>query len=413
MCPRTCAVLLAIALGTQAVAAPGDLDLSFNGTGYLAETSMIEPHVGALCIDASHRIVVAGSKRVSPATTSWQVVVGRVSASGSLDTGFGWRAVGTGWPSPQTPSLLCLSPSYAVTSVQVKNASDEDVRLDLLPQNGAAGTSQLLAAQGLNSDNGRIALVSPIAGRFLIGPRTGDNPTRTATLQRWDGSANPLSFQGNWFGPTGFRSEYTDAFVDANGNVFAVGRIDTANTEGRDAMVSSFNSAGILRSSFGSAGTWYFGTAGEDYAQRIAPSASAGKLYVGITEVLTTYNSNVRVLRLNSNGSIDASFGGTTGVLLAGADLGDVIEDAQGRVLIVGDNRDGAAFVRRLLPNGAPDTSFGPGGERSFAFGGLTASFDGVVIDASGRIVLAGGRDSATRGGAAIPAALIVARLLP
>lgn len=413
MYARTCALLLTIVLGTQAAAAPGDLDPSFNGSGYLADTSMIEPHVGAVCLDGSQRIVVAGSKRLSPATTSWQVVVGRVSASGSLDSGFGWRAVGVGWPSPQTPSLLCLSPSYAVTSVQVKNASDEDVRLDLLPQSGAAGSSQLLAAQGLNSDNPRIPLVSPIAGRFLIGPRTGENPTRTATLQRWDGSGSPLSFQGNWFGPTGFKSEYTDAFVDANGYVFAVGRFDDASTENRDTMVSSFNSAGVLRSSFGSGGTWSFGTPAEDYGQRIAPSASAGKLYVGITEVPGTYRSNVRVIRLNSNGSIDASFGGSSGVLIEDAGLGDVIEDSQGRVLIVGDRYYGAAFVRRLLSNGTPDTSFGPNGERTYAFGGLMASFDGVVIDASGRIVLAGRRDAATRGGATIPAALIVARVLP
>ena len=118
------------------------------------------------------------------------------------------------------------------------------------------------------------------------------------------------------------------------------------------------------------------------------------------------------VLRITSAGSVDTNFNGN-GVYTADAELGDIIEDNQGRLLVVGNKTGGAAFVRRLLSNGNLDTTFGIGGERVYGFGSISARFGGVTLDAMGRIVLVGHRNSAVRGGVTVAEALIVARLVP
>lgn len=407
----TAAALSLIFAGATS-AAPGDLDAAFNGVGYSADTSHSEPRADGVCIDSAGRIAVAGSRRIG-SNSQWQTLLGRYGSTGTFDTGFGWRNLGAAAPVTQIPTMLCLGSSYAVTSLDTLASNNYGVRLDVVPASGASGVSHWLGGQGLASSNPRVALTAPIANRFLIGPSTGAPGSRTATLQRWDGSGLPsLVFQGNWNGPTGNVSQYTDAHTDAAGNVFVVGRRLASGTQGVDALVSSFNSSGVLRSSFGSGGTLTIDTAADDYGQRIAPSAFNGWNYVGITEIASGSSPRVRVLRISSSGAIDTSFNGS-GVYTAGAELGDLIEDNQGRLLVVGNKVGGGAFVRRLLSNGNLDTSFGGTGERTYGFGSTSARFGGVTTDSMGRIVVVGHRDSAVRGGSTVAAALIVARLLP
>ncbi|MFO1494747.1 MAG: hypothetical protein U1F26_08815 [Lysobacterales bacterium] len=403
---------LALMLTQAASAAPGDLDTSFNALGYAVDTSHVQPRADGVCIDAAGRIAVAGSRQAGSSAGQWQTLLGRYSSTGALDLGFGWKTLGFPAPINQIPSMLCTGNSYAVTSLDQISGSNYGVRLDIVPINPGSWSSFWLGGQGLVNSNPRVALAAPIANRFLVGPSTGAPGSRTATLQRWDGDGFPsLSFQASWTGPTGSVSQYTEAYTDANGNTFVVGRRAGSGTQGMDAMVSSFNSSGVLRSSFGTGGTLSIATAADDYGQRITASAFNGWSYVGITEIPSSGNPRVRVLRILSNGTVDTGYNGN-GVLTLDAELGDIIEDGQGRLLVVGNKVGGAAFIRRLLSNGNLDTTFG-GGERVYAFGSLTARFGGVALDGQGRIVLVGHRDSAQRGGNTVPEALIVARLLP
>lgn len=408
---RHLTAILSLAFAGAASAAPGDLDTAFNGVGYVAETSFTEPRADGVCSDSAGRIAVAGSRRLG-GNTQWQTLLGRFSSAGAFDVGFGWRNPGVAAPINQIPSLLCTGNGYAVTSLESISTSQFGVRLDVLPVSGASGVSHWLGAQGLSSSNPRVALAAPIANRFLVGPSTGTPGSRTATLQRWDGDGLPaLSYQGNWTGPAGNISQYADAYTDASGNTFVVGRRMASGTQGIDAMVSSFNPSGVPRTAFGNGGTLGIATAADDFGQRIARSAFNGWSYIGITE------SNggiprVRVLRVTSAGTVDTGFNGN-GVYTADAELGDIIEDGQGRLLVVGNKSGGGAFVRRLLSNGHLDPSFGVGGERVYGFGSSSARFGGVTLDSMGRIVLVGHRDSAVRGGATVAEALIVARLLP
>lgn len=392
-------------------AAPGDLDSTFGTGGYvvLAGPGAIGE---AVCLDTQQRIVVGARRNLTGTTTDNQGYLLRLNSSGVLDSAFGgWRAIGVAGQMPQMPSILCAGDRYAATTLQSTGTNSYGVRLDLVPQTGTGATSMLLN-QGLTTTNPRVALTSPISNRWLVGPGNGTN----AILQRWDGASAPLAFQGNWVGPSGTVVRYTEAYTDASGNVFAVGRGTGASS--LYAPVSSFNSAGQLRASFGTNGTRIWDTAADDYGQRITPSNFGGKLYIGLTEItvdpittLATYGA--RIVRLNSNGSTDLGFGtGGNGLLIAGAELGDIVEDATGRLIIVG-KANGVAFVRRVQAQGAADLSFGPGGERVYGFGSLGARFSGVTLDSLGKIVIVGQRDAAVRNGVNLAEAAIVARLLP
>lgn len=393
-----------------AQAAPGDLDSNFGASGYVVLAGA-GASAEAVCLDTQQRIVVGARRNLTGTTTDTQGYLLRLSSSGVLDSAFGgWRAIGVASQLQQMPSILCAGDRYAAATLQSNGGGSYGVRLDLVPQTGSGATSMLLN-QGLTTTNPRVALTSPISNRWLVGPGNGAN----AILQRWDGASAPLSFQGNWVGPAGATVRYTEAYTDASGNVFAIGRGSNTSVY---ALISSFNSAGQLRASFGTNGTRNWDTAADDYGQRITPSNFGGKLYIGLTEItvdpittLATYGA--RIVRLNSNGSTDLGFGtGGNGLLIAGAVLGDIVEDATGRLIIVG-KANGVAFVRRVQAQGVADLSFGPGGERVYGFGSLGARFTGVTLDSLGKIVIVGQRNAAVRNGVNLAEAAIVARLLP
>jgi uncharacterized delta-60 repeat protein len=93
---------------------------------------------------------------------------------------------------------------------------------------------------------------------------------------------------------------------------------------------------------------------------------------------------------LNANGALDPSFNGTgfaapeNGLAIAGA------VDRVGRVVVMGASTAGSPFVpfvRRYLPNGHLDASFGTGGTARIADAG---NVSGLAVDASNRVVFAG-----------------------
>jgi uncharacterized delta-60 repeat protein len=393
----------------SAIAAPGDFDTSFNGQGY---TVLAAPAVSAnaICIDSSQRIVVGAGSQV--ATNLYRGALLRYLSNGAWDTAFGWREIGVIDESPQIPSLLCGSDYVATTIERIyvsTGAYSQRIRLDVVPQSGAISPSYLLGDNTVYAGSQRVALASPYPNRWIVGATIAMPGAANAALIRVDGPSP--QWTGSTLGPSG-NGEYTDAFIDGSGNLFAVGRYSntTPATQGVDAFVTSLDSAGLPRAAFGANGTSVFATPADDYGQRIAPGGG-GKLYLGMTAI-TADRPSIRILRLSANGSVDSSFAGPGGLVIDDAHLGDIVEDSVGRLIVAG-SRDGKAMIRRVSAQGAPDATFGVNGERVFGFGSTGARFGALAIDAQGRIVVAGRRDDSQRGGTVVPAAVVVARFLP
>ncbi len=158
----------------------------------------------------------------------------------------------------------------------------------------------------------------------------------------------------------------------------------------------------------------------EDYFVDVKVLTS-GKLLVSATvNTGTAAATDMGVMRLNPNGSIDTSFGvagaRVIGFDRAGSDNVDIVRgmaiQPNGRILLVGDAAGGTGGVDmavvRLNVDGSLDTSFGSGGKTTVAFDlGATAARRAdqavkIIVLADGRIVLGGIATTAAGGVMAI-----------
>jgi uncharacterized delta-60 repeat protein len=191
------------------------------------------------------------------------------------------------------------------------------------------------------------------------------------------------------------------ASLDAAGNA-----IDSAGNEHvaiwrftqSGAPDTSFNTTGnvVLSGIAGSAST-----NGGDLGFGVAVDA-LGRIYVA------GYSSNISIYvrgfvgRLAENGSLDTSFG-TGGFVVFEPTAGSGAEtlvtalalDSQGRIVVAGATSNGtymSAAAWRLLVTGAPDGTFGTGGQFSMTgtAGGQLDMASGLAIDRSDRPVLVG-----------------------
>lgn len=141
--------------------------------------------------------------------------------------------------------------------------------------------------------------------------------------------------------------------IQPDGKVVVGGDFATFNGVGSNKLIR-LNSNGSVDSSF-SVGTGFVGTI---YTMALQ---NDGKILVGGS--LSKYNGQTigKIIRLNSNGTADATFNSGTG--FSGGTVRSIVAQSNGRILVGGSfsgNYKGTSVKRmvRLLPDGTYDTSF-------------------------------------------------------
>jgi uncharacterized delta-60 repeat protein len=128
-----------------------------------------------------------------------------------------------------------------------------------------------------------------------------------------------------------------------------------------------------------------------------------GQILVGgVSEDLGGNDPRVAFAKLNANGTPDGSFG-VAGKVLSTAPLrtlaaGSIVLDSQGRIVFGGAVGDGTRqpAIARFLPDGSPDTSFGPNGTGVVVLDQIPADPNigvgvwGIAVDDHDRIVVSG-----------------------
>ena len=185
-----------------------------------------------------------------------------------------------------------------------------------------------------------------------------------------------------------------------DGRILVAGACTQTNGS-RDVCLVQFRTTGGTDSTFGPSanGRVVINRFGDETANAVL-LAPDGRAYVAATCGVESC-----VFAFNANGSLDSSFGtaGVTSFLMGGAaSTGEaIVRQFDGKLVIAGACFDANGVnvtfcVRRLLPNGAIDTSFGVGGTRSATLLAPISKPAAMTLQADGKILVAGSCQSAT-----------------
>ena len=167
------------------------------------------------------------------------------------------------------------------------------------------------------------------------------------------------------------------------------GRIVAAGTSNGDFLVARFNPDGSLDTTFSGDGTTTVEFGGTEKANAVTIDANGRILVVGST----TVNSAFAIARLNTNGTLDPTFGtgGLVTVDFAGGDSANAItiNPFNGFIVVAGTNGADFAAARIDPATGLLDATFGTGGKKVLDMGGADIA-NAVAIQSNNTIVLAG-----------------------
>ncbi len=391
---------------------PGRLDTSFGNNGIVTtDFNQQTDTAETILFDSQGRILVAGTAGGLGGTKYFGVT--RYSAEGLLDTSFGNQGKVTttfygGGDAGR--DMLLDGDGRIVLAGQVENPNgsydfgvvrySENGLLDT--EFGANGKVQLDIAGG---NDGARAIALDSSGNILIAGGSDNDSDSDISLVRLrdDGSLDLENFGDGGQVTTDIDGDQDDAYgivVDSQGRITLASRARTSitNEEGESRrtynfVLTRYSASGILDTSFGTNGAVVMDLdEGQDYPHGIALDAQGNLLVVGRAGV-SGQGQNVTLVRYDSNGALDSSFGDAGKVVLNVSDRTDagydILIDEAGKIVVVGAvNRDLALF--RFNPDGSRDLSFAVGGQTIVeASEGLSLGLS-VALDSADRIVIAG-----------------------
>ncbi|HEY1834041.1 MAG TPA: hypothetical protein VGG08_06360 [Solirubrobacteraceae bacterium] len=394
----TFVTIVATASGASvAVAAPGELDTSFNGTGKLLVNFDGFDRATQAAIAPDGHIVVVGSTDVSGAG---DYAIARVDASGTLDKTFsadGLERLGSQPGVEDTGgSVVVLGDESIVVTGQGNSTKDfvtkrleSDGEQDMTFGEGGASVVDFggedMANDMVRQPDGKLVIVGSTSA--------GGGDFAIARLNA-DGSLdNSFSGDGKQTVDFGGKDEATGVALTAEGKIVVVGE----GGAGHDMAVTRLNSDGSVDTSFspGTSGKELVDFGGGDSAKGVALQADGKIVMEGSTDAVG--EGDVAVARLEANGGLDTSFSGDGKLTLgygAPNEIGTAVAVQQnGRIVVMADADPNKDFVvTRLNGDGSIDTSFGSGGTATVDYG--KTEFDGdAVLQPDGNIVLVGSTD--------------------
>jgi uncharacterized delta-60 repeat protein len=199
------------------------------------------------------------------------------------------------------------------------------------------------------------------------------------------------------FGPD--QDSANDVQIDDQGRIVAAGFTNSGTSANRnyDFALARYNPDGSLDTTLNGNGivVTAFG-AFNDYAEAMTIDASGRIIVVGYTSFAAGSDLDFAIARYNADGSLDTAFdsdGLLTTSFGSSVDVAQsVAVDSSGRILVAGQASTGGwdFALARYHSDGSLDTSFDGDGKVRTGIGTLTDAATSMVIDSSGRIVVAG-----------------------
>ncbi len=388
----------------------GDLDTSFGGTGKVMTPFGAEEDVAtSVVLQPDGKIVCSGYSSSSLTAIAF---VARYNGDGSLDASFGTGGKVTqdfGVSSTQATSIALQADGKIVVGGYVKAAAPATSGFDffLLRYNTDGALDPTFNTNGKVTTNFSTfdeadAMLIQSDGKIVVtGSTNNGTPDRTfAALARYNADGSLDTSFGTGGKVIGHEGSAFSAVVQPDGLIVTGGwgcSGVAACTQNMDFTFARYTSAGVLDPSFGTSGKATVAvSAGRDEGHAIALQPD-GKIVAAGVNLNSPAADPVAIVRLNANGTLDATFG--TGGIVQNFPIG--VEDAYGLSLqsggkivtggrIFNTSTDSDFAVIRLTPNGTLDTTFGNGGIATTPFGNNLDGITRFAIQSDGKIVAVG-----------------------
>ena len=407
------------ATSTITVNAVNDAPTFVGGDGIVTTDIGLGPDSGRdSVVQADGKIIVAGSGETGSGA---DFIVLRYNTDGTLDTSFGGgdgiavAAIGAGQDLAYTVTLQ--SDGKILAAGITHNGTNYDfavVRFDTggsldITFGGGDGIVTTALRTGWDQANG-IGVQSD--GRIVVGG-SADGPNYDFALARYTsagvldttfGGGTGIVFTdimgGNDFG--------NDLVIQPDDKILLAGQ--SWNGTDYDTTLLRFNADGSADLSFGGGDGIVTTPVGvsNDFGQSVALQPD-GKYLVG-GSYYNGSNYDFAVVRYNSDGTLDATFGSGSGFVTTAIGPDDdngysVTTQSDGKILLVGSSNNGADYdfaIVRYNSDGSLDTSFSGDGILTTAIGSGADYARGVSVQADGKIVVTGSSSNGMDGDIAV-----------
>lgn len=396
--------------------ADGSLDTSFDGDGILTVhvgTSNAESYDIALQSDG--KILVSGSSTVGSSLQS-QFTVYRFNADGSLDTTFGGGdgivTASLSGTHDYGDSLLVQSDGTIIVagtaSYYTGNLADIGIlRLDT-DGNVLSATVTDVAAHDFSVSSA----TTDGAGNILVTGQVGVVEDSTMheriVLARYTsaGAINTSFGGGDGIVVTDLSGNSElgrSVSVQSDGKILVAGHDGDALSATRNLVVVRYESSGNLDASFGSGGIVSLDFAANwDEGYEVLQQVNGQLVVAGFATVDSM--RKVALARLNADGTLDGSFGigGKVVADIPGGSLGlGIALQSDGRIVVSGQNGINNLLIARINTDGSLDTTFGGGastldGTPTYALGDAPVVLDANVQVSDAEFDAAGSYQGAT-----------------
>lgn len=362
----------------------GNLDLSFNGKGFVVTDFGNDEEVYSMLLQQDGKILVSGAGRMgsdrrkdADGKPDWDYLVVRYQADGTLDPTFaqgGKFVYGFGFGNDKAFGMAFAANESIILAgtVYVGSDSDEGV-MKLLPngtldqtfgKNGVINTSF-----GIDDDYANAVVVQPDA-KIVVAGNSKLGKKNLTTLARY----SPTGVLDPTFGKQGkvvtnVRGTHDTAFamgLQADGRLLVAGT--TSNGSDLDYALVRYQADGNLDLSFATFGKRITRVGNNIDNVYSLVSQADGKIVLGGSYFdVKTFQFESAILRFSAKGMVDEAFGRRGKVLVSLDKRYDAVYgmamQKDGKIVSVGPvGGETLSFaVARFLPNGQPDTTFGGG----------------------------------------------------
>lgn len=274
--------------------------------------------------------------------------------------------------------------------------------------------------------SGKLDSTFGVDGRVVVSPGSGNNVAQGVAVQAdgrivtvgygYDGTfnnfavtrVNPNGSLDSTFNGTGISmtpvgprdAESYGVAIQSDGKIIVVGA--SFNGVNSDLAIVRFNTNGTLDGTFGTNGQTIIDVAGANDLARSVAIQTDGKIVVAGNSFVGS-NSDVVVIRLETNGLLDTDFDGNSGIgqgivttqVGTGNDFGYAVRiQPNGRILVSGYYSaplSTDSFVLRYNVDGVLDTTFSEDGRGTYGFSPNDVDEAlAMALQPDGRIVIAG-----------------------